>query len=671
MLVFRSDLSGVNRVMAQPLDANGDALTTDPILLDSGDSTSGPTTPSVAWNGALYMIAWSNSSGVVAQRIQQDGTLLDATPFFVMPAFGPNQLAALGDTFLVTGLKIGFNIEVIFPVASRVRGSDGVVLDPTPLALGNSFAAFPAVTVVGDSWFVTWERHPSHDNTIGTTMASFVDANGIFTPEFSVYGPYSTSAYTYGPSVASNDTVAFVVQVAEISSGVEMDLVGRMVNSDGSLQPAITLTPWLGNQYRPRVTWDGNQFIVAYQDQRNRLAESELDQLDARSDLFGMRVSANGSIVDPLGFLFSNSPDSETYPTVTGANGISLMGASILLQAPYASYRIGYEQLGVGGNAWPVVVTSATPSGGDVPLSVAFSSASSTDPDGTVVSYSWDFGDGATSTEPNPNHIYSNSGPFLATLTLTDDLGAQTTNAVLIKATNPNQAPIANTTANPTFGQPPLDVIFYASGSYDPDGWLGNFHWTFSDGGDYWGSIAYHTFSSAGTYTATLTVFDNRGGTDTATVIIQVGNFADLSVVKTDDTDPVSQGENFSYPIAVTNNGQSTATGVTLIDNLPAEVTFVSSTNPGCVAGNGTVTCNLGTIDNGNTITFQINVTADSPGTITNTATVSANQNDPNPSNNVDSETTVIIPVVTADLSVTNTDNPDPAIIGDTYYFYN
>ena len=45
-------------------------------------------------------------------------------------------------------------------------------------------------------------------------------------------------------------------------------------------------------------------------------------------------------------------------------------------------------------------------------------------------------------------------------------------------------------------------------------------HWTFSDGGDYWGSTAYNTFAAPGTYTATLTVFDNRGGTGSTTITV-------------------------------------------------------------------------------------------------------------------------------------------------------
>ena len=111
----------------------------------------------------------------------------------------------------------------------------------------------------------------------------------------------------------------------------------------------------------------------------------------------------------------------------------------------------------------------------------------------------------------------------MATLTVTDNGGAQTTQTILVKAVAPNQLPVAVASAVPMSGPPPLDVIFYADGSYDPDGFLGNLEWTFSDGGNYYGSPAYHTFSDAGTYTATLTVYDSRGATGTTSLTIQVG----------------------------------------------------------------------------------------------------------------------------------------------------
>ena len=281
MAVFRSDISGINRVMAQPLDAQGDPLTMGPVLLDTGDELYGPGAPTVAWNGSLYLVAWSDNGGIYAQRIQQDGTLVDASPFYVMVGYGAADVAAQGDIFLVTGLWTNYP-EFVYPIAARVRGSDGVVLDPDGFLVGGSYTRFAAVAAVGSRWLVVWQEHASHDLPIAATAGVFVNADGSFGTSFTVYGPYTTSQYSYGPAVASNGDAAMVLQVAEISSGVEMDLAGMMVYSDGSLGTAVTLTPWEGNQYRPNVAWDGSNFIAVYQDQRNRLAIWELDQLDAR-----------------------------------------------------------------------------------------------------------------------------------------------------------------------------------------------------------------------------------------------------------------------------------------------------------------------------------------------------------------------------------------------------
>jgi glucose/arabinose dehydrogenase len=72
------------------------------------------------------------------------------------------------------------------------------------------------------------------------------------------------------------------------------------------------------------------------------------------------------------------------------------------------------------GNQPPVAVGSATPDHGSPPLDVTFSSGGSFDPDGGTLTYSWDFGDGATSTQPAPVHRYTSIGRYQATLTVSD-----------------------------------------------------------------------------------------------------------------------------------------------------------------------------------------------------------------------------------------------------------
>jgi PKD repeat protein len=525
MIVFRSDISGSARVMAQPIDLNGRGLTPNPIQLDSAPTSSPPSMPAVAWDGVRYLVTWGNASGIVAQRLNQNGTLVDPTPFAVMPGFGPTEVAAVGNTFLIIARQlVNNNPELIIPVVSRVNGDTGAVLDPNGISVGNSFCVSVSVTAVTNRWLAVFRYNVTHDNPIGSTYGTFVNADGSKGSTFVIYGASSAPGNgVVEVAVASDGTSALALQSAPVSSTVETDLVGVIVNADGTHQPPVTLTPWLGNQYSPKAVWNGTHYIVVYNDQINRFALFTLNQLDSRSDLFGMRVTAAGAKVDPMGFAFAASPIAESWPNVTAANGLTLFTGSILLNDRYDSYRVGYQFRGTGGNQWPVATATGTPDGGDAPLAVNFSSAGSADLDGTIASYFWDFGDGATSTGANPQHTYTVAGDYVASLRVVDNQGAATSNTVAIEVMAPNQMPVAKFLIDPPTGSAPLNVTLTSDGSYDPDGALGNFEWHFSDGGTYFGRTAFHTFSRAGTYTISLTVFDDRGGSGTTTqqIIVQ------------------------------------------------------------------------------------------------------------------------------------------------------
>jgi hypothetical protein len=111
----------------------------------------------------------------------------------------------------------------------------------------------------------------------------------------------------------------------------------------------------------------------------------------------------------------------------------------------------------------------------------------------------------------------------VATLTVGDNAGGEAMQTVLVEAVEPNIPPVAVAAADVTSGPAPLDVVFSAAGSYDPDGFVGNIHWVFGDGGEYWGGTAYHTFDQEGTWDVTVTAHDRRGGTGTASLTVVVG----------------------------------------------------------------------------------------------------------------------------------------------------
>jgi uncharacterized repeat protein (TIGR01451 family) len=119
---------------------------------------------------------------------------------------------------------------------------------------------------------------------------------------------------------------------------------------------------------------------------------------------------------------------------------------------------------------------------------------------------------------------------------------------------------------------------------------------------------------------------------------------ADLAITKADSTDPVKVSEQFTYTLSVSNNGPDDASGVVVVDTLPAGVTFVSA-SAGCVEAGGVVTCTIGDLANAGSVEISILVIAPATtGTITNTATVSGDAIDANLTNNTDSEDTVVGP---------------------------
>ncbi len=128
-----------------------------------------------------------------------------------------------------------------------------------------------------------------------------------------------------------------------------------------------------------------------------------------------------------------------------------------------------------------------------------------------------------------------------------------------------------------------------------------------------------------------------------AAYLFELAAPVNLALIKKDNTDPVLVGENLTYSLLVTNNsGDTDATGVTVTDTLPAGLAYVSD-DSGCSQSGQVVSCNLGTIaKNGGTGSVLITVRADSAGSVTNTAVVSANEIDADSADNTDSEDTTV-----------------------------
>ena len=250
----------------------------------------------------------------------------------------------------------------------------------------------------------------------------------------------------------------------------------------------------------------------------------------------------NGTVDEPLQFIGSGSSDSDgsivaydwdfgdgntgTGPTPSHTyttGGTYNVTLTVTDDTGDTGTDTTTATIGIGNQA--PTADANSPYNGTVNESVAFNGSGSSDPDGAIDAYDWDFGDGNTGTGPTPTHSYAAGGTYNVTLTVTDDMGAQDSDMATATIGLGNQAPIADAN-NPYNGTANEPVAFDGSGSTDPDGSIVAYDWDFGDGNTGTGEMTTHTYARDGSFTVTLTVTDDAGdtGTDTTTATIGPGN---------------------------------------------------------------------------------------------------------------------------------------------------
>ena len=162
------------------------------------------------------------------------------------------------------------------------------------------------------------------------------------------------------------------------------------------------------------------------------------------------------------------------------------------------------------------------------------------------------------------------------------------------------------------------------------------------------------------------TTSDPTSSNNTASSNLTVNRSADVSIVKTAVTDPITPGLPATFTLAISNAGPSTANAVAAADGLPLAWTLGAGSDPRCTLTSGTVGCDLGVLGAGASEVVTLVVVPPpgaTTGPFTNTATVSSSTPDPTPGDNGSSDDATVVAV--ADLSITKTDLADPVIAGE------
>ena len=263
--------------------------------------------------------------------------------------------------------------------------------------------------------------------------------------------------------------------------------------------PTITLSPSSGKA-GTQVTVTGNSFnLYAIEFPQGTIT---FNGIVVVSNFWFTRTGSLGSFTTSF-----------TVPSGTAPGSYTIRAAGPLDSA---------EALFTITNIAPQALIDADPFTGKTPLPVHFRGTRSYDEDGSISSYRWDFGDGTSATGTQVDHTYNRSGEYRTTLTVTDNQGKSGTAAITIRADNSH--PVADARADRTSGSDPLTVNFDGSQSRDPDGRIVSYQWNFGDDYSEKTAIATHQYRDPQSYTAVLTVTDDKGMTDTDKIVITVGN---------------------------------------------------------------------------------------------------------------------------------------------------
>jgi PKD repeat protein len=166
--------------------------------------------------------------------------------------------------------------------------------------------------------------------------------------------------------------------------------------------------------------------------------------------------------------------------------------------------------LSVTNNRVPVAKFDVSPASGAENTLFTVDATDSDDPDGTIATYRWEFGDGTTANGRIADHKYGTEGTYEITLTITDNDGGTASTGIEVEVAR-GQAPIARFTVTPPSGDVGTRFLLDASNSSD-DGNITTYEWNLGDGNVRTGQAITHVYrGNGGTFTVRLTVTDNHG----------------------------------------------------------------------------------------------------------------------------------------------------------------
>ena len=299
-----SDLYGTR------MDQDGNVL--DPAAIPITTDSNRQCSPAIAFNGTNYLVVW-HGSPISGARVNQSGNVLDTAEIHISSG-GPEYSASVASG--------GLHYLVVWhtmrqpPELRRVRGArvhqGGWVMDPGGFDITTTYTSlYASAAFDGTNYLVGWtcDRGGSFYDVYGSRVnqaGAVLDLAGI---------PISTAEGSQGgPSIAFDGTNYLLVW-SDGRNGPDSDIYGARVTPSGDvLDPdGIPISTAAGEQWYPSVAFDGTNYLVVWQDNRN-----------SSWDIYGAKLNTSGIVIDSLSV--SLQPGDQISPALAhGAGETSLI----------------------------------------------------------------------------------------------------------------------------------------------------------------------------------------------------------------------------------------------------------------------------------------------------------------------------------------------------------